>query len=480
MARFRNWIATFGALMLGFAVLPGRVGAEPTGEPHRCANPADTKFEGAAPAEVGLDAGAVQEAIDFAHTRGFQSVRVHRFGCLAAMGRIDETIEDIPRNYWSYTKSQVAVLMARAQTLGYLDIDEPIGKYLPAGMGGEAHRRITFRALLEMASGIHQYFYAVWAGRFPTSTLTVDQVREALATPIDYEPRTEFRYNDLPLTLMLYAAEQAIGSDIQDFAQNELFGPLGIRRDSWYWFRDRAGHTEATHQFFGTHANFWVIGQLLLQNGEWRGRQLIAPQFVQEMRTPSPSKPAYGLLTWLNTDQPWSDAGALFLHAREHHRPLIASAPRDMFYGYGYAGMMSFVIPSLQMVVTTAANRDIQLQADPEAHVEQGEFYHEFFRKLMRALTDGANVPDPGPWSVPHEEHNPQFEKLVDPNDATRTAALPPGAAPGCNPIGCDGKVYYEGAVQTTPEVVASYTASSPRSADNVGTPARRARPSAD
>jgi hypothetical protein len=62
---------------------------------------------------------------------------------------------------------------------------------------------------------------------------------------------------------------------------------FGIRRDSWYWFRDRAGHTEATHQFFGTHANFWVIGQLLLQNGEWRGQQLIAPQYVQEILSAS-------------------------------------------------------------------------------------------------------------------------------------------------------------------------------------------------
>jgi CubicO group peptidase (beta-lactamase class C family) len=443
------------------------------GQPLRCANPTDTRFKRVAPREVGLDASTLQDAIDFAHTRGFESVRVHRFGCLAAMGRVDEEIQDVPRNYWSYTKSQVAVLMARAQTLGYLRIDEPIGKYLPVGMGDEAHRRITFRALMEMASGIHQHFYAVWGGRFPTSTLTVDQVREALATPIDYEPRTHFVYNDLPLTLMLYTAERAIGSDIQDFAQKELFGPLGIRRESWYWFRDRAGHTEATHQFFGTHANFWVIGQLLLQNGEWRGQQLIAPQYVQEIRTPSPRNPAYGLLTWLNTDRPWTDAGALFAHARTQRRPLIASAPMDMFYGYGYGGMMSFVIPSLQMVVTTAANRDIQLQPDPEAHVEQGEFYHEFFRKLMRAVQD-VHIPDPGPWSNPQEPHNLQPEKLSNPDDATRTLDLPPGAAAGCNPLGCDGEVYYEGTVRTPPEIVASYSASSPRTANDVTPAARR------
>lgn len=301
----------------------------------------------------------------------------------------------------------------------------------------------------------------------PTSTFTVDQVREALAAPIDYEPRTQFVYNDLPLTLMLYAAELAIGSDIQDFAQKELFGPLGISRDSWYWFRDRAGHTEATHQFFGTHANFWVIGQLLLQNGAWRGHQLIAPKYVKEIRTPSRTNPAYGLLTWLNTDQPWTDAGALFLHARTHTRPLIASAPRDMFYGYGYAGMMSFVIPSLQMVVTTAASRDIQVQADPEAHIEQGEVYHEFFRMLMRAVQD-QRVPDPGPWSVSQEPHNFHPEKLANPEDATRTSALPPGAAPGCNPLGCDGEVYYQGTAVTGPEIVASYTASVPRVANGV------------
>ena len=55
MARFRNWIATFGALALGVAVLPNGVGAEPVAPPVR--PPADAPAAGLPPAINGVAPG---------------------------------------------------------------------------------------------------------------------------------------------------------------------------------------------------------------------------------------------------------------------------------------------------------------------------------------------------------------------------------------------------------------------------------------
>ena len=44
-----------------------------------------------------------------------------------------------------------------------------------------------------------------------------------------------------------------------------------------------------------------LIGQLMLQNGQWQGRSLISADWLRQMLTPCPIAPFYGFFTWLNT-----------------------------------------------------------------------------------------------------------------------------------------------------------------------------------
>jgi CubicO group peptidase (beta-lactamase class C family) len=48
------------------------------------------------------------------------------------------------------------------------------------------------------------------------------------------------------------------------------------------------------------HARF---GLLVARHGQWDGRQLIEPAWIEEMLQPCALNPQYGLLWWLNTGQ---------------------------------------------------------------------------------------------------------------------------------------------------------------------------------
>jgi hypothetical protein len=159
------------------------------------------------------------------------------------------------------------------------------------------------------------------------------------------------------------------------------------------------------------------VGQLMLQKGEWKGEQLIPETFMQDMITGTPQQPAFGFNTWINA-APWYWTIGINNRRKVNHAP-IQSAPDDMYYSWGWRGRHIFVMPKLQLVVTStplAVQYPLAGQIfdgypghDPtydevDAHqIGQGEQrngYHEFFRMLMRAVTD-QRISDPGPWTDP-------------------------------------------------------------------------------
>lgn len=54
------------------------------------------------------------------------------------------------------------------------------------------------------------------------------------------------------------------------------------------------------------------FGLLTQRNGQWKGKQLISPEWVKMARTPTPVEPTYGFMNWmLNTNRKlWPSAPA--------------------------------------------------------------------------------------------------------------------------------------------------------------------------
>jgi CubicO group peptidase (beta-lactamase class C family) len=340
------------------------------------------------PSALGLDAAALKQAVDYATAHNSYSVRVYRHNCLAARSSLDVLTEDVPNNVWSTTKGVVAMLAGRAEKLGKLSLGDPIGKYLP--QADTAHAAVTIRQLLTQSSGLH----FVWTPEL--LGIPDDEVQYTLDLPFDYPRGTHFEYGQTTVTVLARVIQEAVGQDLQDFAHEQLFAPIGIERD-WIWMRDRAGNTKGWADLYMAPSDLGRLGHVMLNQGRWRDVQLLRREYVRQASTPSPANPYYGFLFWLNA----SDHGytVAFPGARAiENRRMFESAPPDLYAFVGFRDQLIFVIPSLDMVVVrTGEPGNTEGNEQQLVTADSGLWHHEFFRLLMRAVADVSH-PDPGPY----------------------------------------------------------------------------------
>ncbi|MEU0510135.1 serine hydrolase [Amycolatopsis sp. NPDC006125] len=449
----RRWAVLAGVLTAALvatafaAVAPERATAA---SGTRCADAGD-RYETARPEQVGLDPVTLGHALNLLSVNGSETVQVYRHNCLVGTGIFDPLLGHVPGNNWSQTKTITALLAGRAATLGLLSVDDPIGKYLPPDLGDEAHRAVTIRQLLTQTSGIR----ANWTREL--NLAMPDRVREFLSLPFDHQPGTFYRYSQTGPSVVAFVVQRAVGEDLQDFAQRELFGPVGIPRAHWFWLRDRAGNTDGWSNLFLPGHDFGRIGQLLANNGTFDGKRLISESYLRELRTPSPTNPGYGYLTWLNAGPYWITPSA-FASTR-NPAPMIASAPADMYFSYGFFGQHVFVIPGLDMVVTRSSGTlnwpPSRLDAgDPLTAVAPGQttrVEYEFFRLLTQSVVT-PRQPAPPPYVAPKPG-------AVDPSlfvsvpDNLAVAQLGPNAPKDCTIFGCGGKLAAAGTIRSLMDV---------------------------
>jgi CubicO group peptidase (beta-lactamase class C family) len=98
-----------------------------------------------------------------------------------------------------------------------------------------------------------------------------------------------------------------------------------------------------------------LIGQLMLDDGVARGRQVLSKEWLQRMRTPCPLAPYYGWLIWLN-----------------HERKPFPSLPASSYFAIGAGSSFTWIEPERRMVVVVRWLNS--------AHADA------FFGRLLRAV----------------------------------------------------------------------------------------------
>lgn len=396
MRRYLLIVLSAAAVVLGLVAFPSGVGAAV--EQRRCALPSDASktFEQAKPQDVALDPGAVKKALTYAQAHLRASVQIFRNDCRVGTGLLDPVTDNVPMQVFSSTKSVISLLTGIATDEHRIALDDPVGKYLPKSIGDAAHRAITIRQLLTETSGLDESILT----EFASIGLDPDIAREAMAQPLTHKPGTHFEYSQRTPDLLSATLQYALGEDLQTFAQRELFGPLGIPKNSYVWLRDRAHQTYGYANLFIPPIYFARLGLLAQHHGAWNGKQIVSAAYLRAAVANQPTNPCYGFLFWHNGGS--SCTGANIPHAQTVPGPAIKSAPSDAFAMVGALHQNNFMIPSLGITVTwtgffgdTAPNLSVLLSASPAS-----DLYYNFFRILLRGVRD-VHVPDPGPYPVP-------------------------------------------------------------------------------
>ena len=180
-------------------------------------------------------------------------------------------IPEAPRNCRSASKSFTSIAIGMALDRGKLSLDSRVADAFPelAGSGKSSRGRrlaaLTLGHLLTMSRG-HKKFSR------PAT------VAEALAQPLAFQPGSRFVYDNGSTFLASAMFTRAMGITARDFLLDALFRPLGMGDPPWPESAD--GHTNGATGLALTTSNLARFGQFLLQRGEWEGKQLVSPGWI--------------------------------------------------------------------------------------------------------------------------------------------------------------------------------------------------------
>jgi CubicO group peptidase (beta-lactamase class C family) len=120
-----------------------------------------------------------------------------------------------------------ASAVMRLVDAGKVNLDAPVGRYLPRFSGGQKER-VTVRMLLDHTSGLRSY--APLFKRARTRDGAIDQL---YAEPLVREPGAEPVYSDLNALLLGLLVEAVAHTSLDRFVTREVFEPLGLDQTTY-------------------------------------------------------------------------------------------------------------------------------------------------------------------------------------------------------------------------------------------------------
>lgn len=200
-----------------------------------------------------------------------EGVIVLRHGKKAAEHR---WVPETRRNCFSVSKSFMSVAVGMAADKGKLSLADSAAAAFPDLVRKKPGKRLaalTLGHLLTMARGHNAFSRPATAA-------------EALAQPLAYQPGERFVYDNGSTFLASAMFTRATGKTAREFLLAALFGPLGIADPVWPESPD--GHTAGATGLELTTSELARFGQFLLQRGQWQGKQLVSPEWIDNAGRP--------------------------------------------------------------------------------------------------------------------------------------------------------------------------------------------------
>lgn len=233
---------------------------------------------------------------------------------------------------YSVTKSFVSTLIGIAHDKGLLPgLEQTVLSLLP----GEAYDNpsagksaMTLEDVLTMRTGLDwdegdAAYRALWT--------SPDWVEFMLDKPMVEDPGRTWNYCSGCSHLLSAFIEKAAGMPTKQFAEAELFGPLGIK--DYSWSVDSDGTAIGGWGLRLTSRDMAKLGMLYLHGGQWDGKQIVSREWVRAAtatHTPTDGKLGYGYQWW--THPTYEGYAAL-----------------------GLGGQTVFVVPRQDLIVVTTA-----------------------------------------------------------------------------------------------------------------------------
>lgn len=260
----------------------------------------------------------------------------------------------------SMHKSVMALLYGIAIDQGHIEsLDEPAANYLTEWQNDE-RSNITIRNMLQMAHGL-----ARAPGGFSLLgdnmqlTMGSDWGGIALKSPAEDPPGTIFAYSNLNSQLLGLLLQRAVDMPYAEFLEKNLWSKVA-ESSAWVWLDSPGGLAKTSGSLFTPARNWLRLGLLHLNKGRVGDEQVVPESWIDEVITPSPTNPNYGLQTWLGTEymEKVTYGKGVAAHV-PHSEPFLAD---DVVYFDGANGQRVYVIASEDLVIVRTGQGSLDFQ----------------------------------------------------------------------------------------------------------------------
>jgi len=251
---------------------------------------------------------------------------------------------------FSGTKSFWGIAALATVRDGLFRLDDLVSDTITEWKNDPRKSQITIRQLLSQTDGIE-------GASFLQRASIRDRNAMAIRLPVVAEPGTAFIYGPSHLQIFSELLRRKLGGgNTIAYFQKHVSDRLGLGRLNYK--KDSRGNPLPATGFELTAREWARLGELVLGNGKYRGRQIVSATLLREVLSGSQANPSYGLTFWLNQhalggreedfermlDLPWQAAQWTDVC-------ISKDAPADMVVALGSHYQRLFIIPSLKAII---------------------------------------------------------------------------------------------------------------------------------
>jgi len=246
-------------------------------------------FPEASPESLGVDRAVLSELLEQPAAQHSDALIVLKDGHVLAERYFASRPRPLPLASVSKVVTSLAIMALLAD--GRISsIDAPMSTWFPDWKNGPK-RGITLRHVLTHRSGLNcERGIAEGDGKL---AYQYDAIAFSASQPLQDEPGKRYCYNNAAIQLLAQVIRTASGESADDYLDHRIFGPMGVTH--LRWAMDGSG-TPMVYAGLSLNArDLAKIGQLMLQEGRWEGRQLLPPDIIRRFTTAS-EYPDLGLI----------------------------------------------------------------------------------------------------------------------------------------------------------------------------------------
>ena len=251
---------------------------------------------------------------------------------------------------FSGTKSFWGIAALAAVQDRLFRLDDPVSDTITEWKSEPRKSQITIRQLLSQTDGIEG------ASRLQRPSMR-DRNALAIQLPVIAGPGTAFIYGPSHLQIFAELLRRKLkGRSTIGYVESHVLNRLGLGHLNYK--KDTRGNPLPATGFELTACEWARLGELVLGNGNYHGRQIVPASLARETFVGSQVNPSYGLTFWLNhqasggreadiermLDLPWQNAEWTGVC-------ICKDAPADMVVALGSHYQRLFIIPSLKAII---------------------------------------------------------------------------------------------------------------------------------